>query len=1000
MTTKPTRRRVPFQVSIIAVILVVLTLMALSTLTLILAVSDRSSQATAEALFRASGSLARERVAARFRVAQDLAGSAVGVPGIETVPAGTGREHPLVPYFAVALQGMSELYSVYAGYEGGEFLQLISADRAGMVALSHDAPPQTALILRAISGGGTGTTAPRRQYWTFFGPSGEVLGERIETEPGYDPRLRPWFSRAVAAVGQERAVLSEPYTFDSLQQPGITASRSVNNGAQVLGVDLTLAALQDFAAAERISDGGGLALLDPEQRILAISPAIAELAAVSPGTSLERIGGVLADTQPGMYRIDDWLVWRDSWPSSDGQRWPVIAAAPVSDFLGPFILLRGQVILVALILLVVAVPLIIWVTGSLTRVLSILAEEAGRISALDFSPGEQIDTPILEFHQLDQGFSRMKGVLNDTLDQLARIIDLNIALSAESDIERLSELILDGARELANADAGSLYLQNPEQTHLVFQIVHTESLGFLQGGTSGNAVTLPPVPLYDDDGKPNLRNVVTATYHRGEAVSIADAYNEQDYDFSGTRKFDAASGFRSTSFLTVPLRPRGGAIIGAIQLINAMDRETGQIIPFSPEIQRFIEALCAGAATALSNRDLVEQQKALFESMIKLIAGAIDAKSPYTGGHCERVPEIAMMLAQEAQNVTEGPLASFTFDSEAELRAFRIGAWLHDAGKVTTPDYVVDKSVKLETICNRIHEVRTRFEVLLRDARINRYEAVLAGQDPREADRILAETEQTLHQEFAFVAECNLGGEFMSDDRIQRLAEIGRRQWLRHFDDSLGLSWEEAERLARARGDDAGAPDGPVQEFLLADKPEHVIPRGPEFERMYDGYGFALPVPPALYNRGELYNLAIRRGTLSEEERFKINEHVMQTIVMLEGMPFPRELKNVPDYAGTHHETLNGEGYPRRLTGEALSIPARIMAIADIYEALTASDRPYKRPKPLSAVVEILHHFKKDGHIDPDLFDLFLTSGLYRRYAEQYLLPEQIDEVDISRFVG
>ncbi len=664
----------------------------------------------------------------------------------------------------------------------------------------------------------------------------------------------------------------------------------------------------------------------------------------------------------------------------------------------------GRISAAVVVVLAVSIPLVSVMSRSLTRVMRSLTEEAERIRRFDFSPSEPMSSSIAEFHQLASGFAEMKNALvqrtrdlNANMEQLAKIIELNIAISAENDINRLSELILTGARELAGADGGSLYLKNESGTHLEFQIVLNQTLGFAQGGSSGDPITLPPVPLYAEDGTPNNNNVVTHAFHTGETFNIDDAYNAEQFDFSGTRRFDESSGYHSKSILTVPLKPRGSGIIGAMQLLNRIDPETGEIGTFSPEIQRFVEALSAGAATALYNRDLIESQKRLFDSMIRLIAGAIDAKSPYTGGHCARVPVLAMMLGKEAESVREGPLAEFAFESDQDWRAFRIGAWLHDAGKVTTPDFVVDKSTKLETIYNRIHEIRTRFEVILRDARIARHEAVMAGADPEEEDRKLAEIEAELADDYAFVAECNLGGEFLSEEHVARLNRIAQRTWMRHFDDTVGLSWEEANRISEEAMQ--AARSLPVEEHPIADKPEQVIPRTSEFYKTYEGFGFTIPVPEALYNRGELYNLSISRGTLTAEERFKINEHVMQTIVMLEELPFPDTLQRVPEYAGTHHEALNGTGYPRRLTGEALSVPARVMAIADIFEALTASDRPYKPAKPLSVAIDILGKFRDEGHIDPDLFKLFLTSGAYRQYAEQYLKPEQLDEVDISKYV-
>nr|WP_241004133.1 HD domain-containing phosphohydrolase [Magnetospirillum aberrantis] len=587
-----------------------------------------------------------------------------------------------------------------------------------------------------------------------------------------------------------------------------------------------------------------------------------------------------------------------------------------------------------------------------------------------------------------------KQQLEQTQDKLARLIDLGIAMSAERDSNRLMEMVLLGAKELTNADGGTLYIRGDDD-RLHFQILRNDTLNVALGGTSGNAVTIPPVPMFDDEGHANHRNVVSHAVHEQVTVTIADAYDSNTFDFSGTRVFDERNGYRSKSFMTVPLKPRGGDVIGALQLINARQPGSDEVIAFSPEIQRFIEALAAQAATALYNRELLTAQERLMDSMIQLIAGAIDAKSPYTGGHCERVPELALMLAEEATRQTAGPLAAFRFETPEQWREFRIGAWLHDCGKVVTPEYIVDKATKLETIYNRIHEVRMRFEVLLRDAAIERLEAVAAGADAAATDTAFEARKAQLMDDFAFVAECNVGSEFFAPEKVERLKQIAAQTWKRHFDDRLGLAHEELKRYA------AHPPAPlPATEPLLSDKPWHVIARDGGINRAYTDLGFKVPVPENLYNLGEIYNLSISRGTLTVEDHFKIKEHIMQTIAMLERLPFPKHLKRVPEYAGTHHEALAGTGYPRALTAKELSVPARIMAIADIFEALTASDRPYKKAKTLSESVKILSFFKKDGHIDPDLFDLFLTSGVYRDYAERFLLPDQIDDVDVAAYVG
>ncbi|WP_208638795.1 HD domain-containing phosphohydrolase [Vibrio rhodolitus] len=384
-----------------------------------------------------------------------------------------------------------------------------------------------------------------------------------------------------------------------------------------------------------------------------------------------------------------------------------------------------------------------------------------------------------------------------------------------------------------------------------------------------------------------------------------------------------------------------------------------------------------------------KQQNLFFEAMIQLIARAIDEKSPYTAGHCNRVPEIALMLAEAAEISDSEPFKNFKFENDDERREFRVAAWLHDCGKIATPEYVVDKGSKLETNYNRIHEVRMRFEVLWRDAQIDYLLSRLEKEVDLESD--LRSDLAALREEFAFIANANVGGEFMSDDDVTRLKQLAEKEWTRYFDAGLGLSPLEETRYQPQQT--------PATEKLLSDKPEHIIEREQPFGDVAQ-FGINMEVPDKLYNHGELYNLSVRRGTLSNEERFKINEHMISGIKMLESIPFPPELARVPRYATTHHETLLGTGYPRGLNHNELSIPERILVVADIFEALTASDRPYKKAKPLSESITILSKMVESGHVDRDIFELLLTSGVYQQYAEQYLPRELRDLDDIERFVS
>lgn len=386
-------------------------------------------------------------------------------------------------------------------------------------------------------------------------------------------------------------------------------------------------------------------------------------------------------------------------------------------------------------------------------------------------------------------------------------------------------------------------------------------------------------------------------------------------------------------------------------------------------------------------------QRNLMDSFIRLIAQAIDDKSAYTGGHCERVPELAMMLAEKASRSESPAFRNFSLETDDQWREYYIAAWLHDCGKITTPEHIVDKGTKLETIYNRIHEVRMRFEVLWRDAEIEYLKRVMEA--PSGAQRLLEELEaqrKTLQDEFTFIAECNVGGEFLGEEQQRRLGEIAKRTWERHFDDRIGLSPVEELRLPPT------SVPLPATEHLLCDRPEHIIER-PASVYYPEEFGIRMEAPEHLYNLGEIYNLCVSRGTLTNEDRFKINEHIISTIKMLESLPFPDELKNVPRYASTHHETMRGSGYPRRLSGAQLSIPERILAVADVFEALTASDRPYKKPKPVSEAIDILHRMVLDNHIDRDCFELFLREGVYKVYADKFLGEDQRDRVDIARYL-
>lgn len=531
-------------------------------------------------------------------------------------------------------------------------------------------------------------------------------------------------------------------------------------------------------------------------------------------------------------------------------------------------------------------------------------------------------------------------------ERLEQLNQVGVALSQETDINRLLEEILLAAKKITNADGGTLYRVMEERT-LKFEILRNDTLNVAMGGTTGIDITFPPINLFDPDGNPVNTMVAAYAFHHDTSVNIADAYIEEGFDFSGTKNFDKNTGYRSQSFLTVPMKNHENEIIGVLQLLNAKDRTSGAVMPFSTEDQQLAESLASQAAIALTNRLLINHLENLFESFINLINAAIDDKSPYTAGHCERVPQLTMMLAEAVNKCSIGPLKNFNM-SDKDRYELKIAGLLHDCGKVTTPVHVVDKATKLHTIFDRIALIDTRFEVIKRDAVIASLKArgsAAAKNDKQlmcDGERTLELKMREIDDDREFLRAANVGGEAMTADDIERVKRISSK-----------YRWRDVA------GMDA--------DFLSAD---------------------------------EVENLTIRAGTLTASERQIINHHIDVTIQMLEALPWPKHLKNVAEYAGGHHERMDGKGYPRGLTREQMSIQARCMGIADIFEALTAKDRPYKKGKTLSESLSILGKFKLGGHIDPDLFDVFMWEKVYLTYAEQCMDRHQIDDVNLTEIPG
>ena len=545
---------------------------------------------------------------------------------------------------------------------------------------------------------------------------------------------------------------------------------------------------------------------------------------------------------------------------------------------------------------------------------------------------------------------------------LPDLLALNDSL-INDDYPVIIEKVMRVARKACDAD-GCFFFSVSDNKYINLEYSRVNSLNVGISGTE-NMAFFPSVFLPDVKNRSRKAPSEYCALNR-EIINSPNIFQTTGIDTDLIAKFDDANNYSTISLLAIPLVDRKDNLLGVAQFTNAKDAN-GKIISFTTEAQKVVLSVCKLITIALENKNQKEAYSQLLESFIEVLARAIDAKSPYTGSHCQRVPIIARLLATAAVQETTGNLKTFEMSPD-DWYTLHIASWLHDCGKVTTPEYIVDKATKLETIFNRIHEIRNRFEILRRDAHIEYLQKRLNNIDTKQhlQAEFVAKVKQ-LEEDFAFVAKCNTGDIELNDRDIARLEQISQIQFVRYFNRMLGLSWAERDNV-----ENKDFYVHPARENLLQNRKDQIF--GP-------------------YNRGELYNLEIRRGTINKEERDKINEHIVVTIDMLKALPFPKELSKVVEYAGPHHERIDGKGYPNGLTGDQMSVHAKIMAIADIFEALTANDRPYKEPKKLSEVLRIMQQMKHNGHIDPDLYDVFIRSKVYQDYAEQYMDKNQIDEV-------
>jgi HD-GYP domain-containing protein (c-di-GMP phosphodiesterase class II)/ABC-type amino acid transport substrate-binding protein len=963
------------------------------------------------------------------------------------------REATQLKIFASVLEMNPMFYGIYVGSKDGSFFELVDLNTSEYARSKLLAVPADRWLVLKIERTPTGTV---RQY-QYLDEHFQPRASRSEPTE-FQVADRPWFKSAFESGNIE---VSDPYMFSQLDAPGRTVSKRVAGSDTVVGLDITLSTISEFLASHEVAADGELYLYNREGMVVASSSdhdgTHPKLAAPQLALSAEDQAFLASlpalkvsneinwppfdytlEGQPRGYSIDVMNLLAEmlglefdyvngfSWPelveqfregridllhsvtlTANNRKWGLPGEAFASL---PYALLtRADQPQLSSVGELGQRPLVIPVGWSITEVIRnthpglTLLEADSTLHAMEMvQAGEAyaaLDNEVImryiarhyfirgiNFHpRIDLGTDKIPDKLHVFVSkeqqQLRQLLDRAIKAIGAQQRQQLESRWLRFDRQLDETTSETV------PAKLLVEIANTPANHGQLMGTSINGqehvvYAAPTSPA----GKRMFVGIVTP-----ESALLAPFLSKVMLSIIVTGAVLLLLLPLSWFFSNPIVRP-------VRQLAHENDkvrRREFDLVERVPSRVKELDELSDSMVSMVASIQAYEQsQRDLMDSFIKLIAEAIDEKSPYTGGHCERVPELALMLAEKASSSNAPAFCDFHLETDDQWREYRIAAWLHDCGKITTPEHIVDKGSKLEVIYNRIHEVRMRFEVLWRDAEIHYFEQLAEHPDKQEDLRAqLNATRHELQDDFDFVAGCNVGGEFLDEEKQARLRLIAAKTWQRNFSDRAGLS--PVEEL-RVRGEEASLP---VTEPLLADKPEHIIERTRSTD--YDPkLGINMDIPENLYNQGEVYNLSISRGTLTNEDRFKINEHMISTIRMLERLPFPDELKNVPRYASTHHETMRGSGYPRKLPGSELSIPERILAVADVFEALTASDRPYKKAKPVSVAVDILHKMVEDDHIDRECFELFLKEGVYLQYAQEYLCEGQVDEVDIGKYIA
>ncbi len=874
--------------------------------------------------------------------------------------------------------------AAYRGYSNGDLFLLRRLTPINRPIIK--APDDAAWLVHSIEH----QNGVQIKQFIFLNERKQTIKTVIPQEYDFEPQKRDWYQ---LAHGTNELITSSVYRFKLTQEPGITFSKKIDNYDIVVGIDVSLTSLSEFMQEQLLPEGSKAIILSQHNDVIAsLDPDdITITSETQSGVSRLHINNPVLSAlirKTELFMLDDNVFLTDHAnittsfyvTQSDGskQRWygslisinhlnehyRLAITTPYDNLTADVNVVDNQSQSVTLILLFLSLPIIWLFSLKISNPLIKLRQDADAISNFNFDNKTNEPSAIVEIDELNQSMTKMKMTIK-------HFISITSMLAPGQEFIAQMRGLLQETIDIASLTGGAI---------------------FLSADRNGRAFTLLALRWNHED-----RLITHAELLKSEEITflnfpdilkgrtLSGYLNEKNVP---TQLKFSLRGYLPLKYIAVPIHSQADHVLGFMLLFSLNEMTPGQE---KTKIE-LINALVGAVSASVETQRLLREQKNLLNAFIELIAGAIDAKSEYTGGHCQRVPEITKMLAQAAVDAKEGPFAHFTMTA-AEWEELHIASWLHDCGKITTPEFIVDKATKLEMIYDRIHEIRMRFEVLKREEEIaflkERY--MPAEADP-DWDLLHARLKQ-LDDDFYFIAQSNQGTEFLNDETVTRIQQIADYQWTRTLDDRAGIAHAELARISHIPPASL-----PIRENILSDKQEHIIPRGKR-DRLPESFNFKIKEPVFLYNHGEIYNLCIRRGTLTPEDRYKINEHIMQTIMMLKRLPFPYTMTHVPEIAGGHHERVDGQGYPYQLTRDEMSVQACITAIADVFEALTATDRPYKPGKMLSEALNIMVNMVNSHHLDAELFILFLESRVWEQYANKYLPPTFIDAIDVPELL-